>query len=133
MLLLLSGTGSDATETTDSPPGAIKLLPDYTHQTQQGIDTRMGKIFKKGGLTIQYDIGFFAGNYAGSQQKNQRRWYKEQIINGQTVQLVRTKDRTLCVTFVEHSANFYAKVKTEEDIADVLLMVLTYTPTEKAR
>jgi hypothetical protein len=55
-------------------------------------------------------------------------WTKEQTVQGRAVQLVQTKDRTLYVTFPDSSSNFYATVKNNEDLADVLLMVFTYAP-----
>ncbi|HET8645888.1 MAG TPA: hypothetical protein VFO85_10385, partial [Vicinamibacteria bacterium] len=58
---------------------------------------------------------------------------KEQTVGGQPLQLLLIKDRTLYVTFPEAKtgvlggpANFKASVKSDEDLADVLLMVLTF-------
>jgi hypothetical protein len=41
------------------------------------------------------------------------------------------KDQTLYVTFLETSANFYGKVKSDDAMVDMLLMVLTYAPPGK--
>ena len=119
----------------DPPPGSIKLLDGYKHQKLQGIDTRVGKIWKENGISIQYDIGRMSGNYAKQQreyQADQLLWAKEQTIKEARVELVLKKDRELYVSFPEHSANFYGKVQTEEDLVEALLMVLTYLPAEKA-
>jgi hypothetical protein len=115
------------------PPGGIKLLPGYQHQKLQGIDTRVGKISKEGGLAIEYDIGRLAGNYAKGQDKAGLLWFKEQVVGGRSVQLAFTKDRTLIVTFPETHANFSGKTKSDEDLADMLLMVLSYAPEAKAK
>jgi hypothetical protein len=56
-ILLFSSVAFAATTQKDPPPGNIKLLPGYQHKTLQGIDTRVGKIWKEGGLEIKYDIG----------------------------------------------------------------------------
>ncbi len=124
-----------AASADDPPPGSITLLDGFKHQTLQGIDTRVGKIWKDGGITIQYDIGRLAGNYAEQQrtyQADQLVWHKQQTVKAKRVQLALTKDRELFVSFPDHSANFFGKVQKEEDLVDALLMVLTYLPAEKA-
>ena len=120
-----------AEDPVGTAPGGMKLLTGYRHQSLQGIDTRVGKIWKKDGLTIHYDIGLLAGNYAKSQAKEAPVWHKEQVLGGRSVHLTFAKNKTLFVTLQEENANFYAAVKSEEDTADVLLMVLSYSPTEK--
>ncbi len=119
----------------DPPPGSITLLDGFKHQKMQGIDTRVGKIWKDGGITIQYDIGRLSGNYAKQQrdyQADQLLWAKQQTWHGQPVELAMMKDRQLYVSFPERHANFYGKVQKEQDLVDALLMVLTYLPAEKA-
>ena len=111
------------------PPGSIRLLPNYKHKRERGIDTSVGSIWKDKGASIKYDIGRLAGNYAQSQKaQGQYYWYKEQVLNGSTVQLLFTKDRTLYVTFPKHTANFYGKLQSDEDLADILLMLATFSP-----
>jgi hypothetical protein len=115
----------------DPAPGGMKLLPGYEHTKRRGIDTDVGKITKKDGLTIEYDIGGLAGNYAKNAAKGKPLWYKQQTVGKQKFDVCLSKERTLYVT-ADGFANFYAKVKTDEDIADVLLMALTYDlPAEK--
>jgi hypothetical protein len=111
---------------TDPPPGSIQLLPGYIHKKEQGIDTAVGKIYKARGVTISYDIGGLAGRTISPEDKSSYAWYKEQTINNQTVRIAMSRDRELVVTFVEASANFRTVVRTNEDLADVLLMLLTY-------
>ena len=122
------------------PPGGIKLLPGYEHKSLPGIDTTNGKIWKKDGVTIEYVNGKLAGNQVEEvkkaitqTKKDSIRWYKEQTVGGQPVQLLLTKDRTLYATVPEAKtgvmggpANFKASPKSDEDLADVLLMVLTF-------
>ena len=123
-----------AASADDPPPGSITLLDGFKHQKLQGIDTRVGKIWKDGGITIQYDIGRLSGNYAKQQreyQADQLLWAKQQTWHGQPVELVMMKDRQLYVSFPERHANFYGKIPKEEDLVAALLMVLTYLPAEK--
>ncbi len=124
-----------AASADDPPPGSIMLLDGYKHQKLQGIDTQVGKIWKDGGITIQYDIGRLAGNYAQQQRKyqaDQLVWDRQQRWHGQPVELAMMKDRQLFVSFPERHANFYGKVRKEQDLVDALLMVLTYLPAENA-
>ena len=129
--ILLCGTIGFA-QGADAPPGSIKLLPGYTHHRLRGIDTQVGKISRKDGLSIEYDIGESAGDYAES-QKADAAWFKQQVINGQAVQVAFKKDKQLIVTFTNGPANFFATIKSEEDMADVLLMLSTYTPDKKSK
>jgi hypothetical protein len=127
---IVSGTGY-----AEEPawPGNLKLLPGYKHEKLEGIDTRVGKIRKEGGFAFHYDIGRLAGNAARAQDKANLLWYKEQVVNGHPVQFAFTKDRMLFVTFPETSANFSGQPKSDEDLTDMLLMVLTYDPQAKPR
>ena len=57
-LACLLTTVATAAGETPLPGGlAIELLPGYTHQELQGIDSTVGKLVKKDGLTISYEIG----------------------------------------------------------------------------
>ncbi len=110
------------------PPGGIKLLAGYAHFQEQGIDTRVGRIKKEGGLDIEYDIGRLAGEYTNTcvRDKNACVWFKEQKLEYGIVKIALTKDGEIIATFPKTTANFFAQVKSQEDIADFLIMILTY-------
>ena len=113
---------------SNAAPGGIKLLPGYQHEVGRGFDTSVGTIWKKDVLSIGYDIGELSGNEAGfygPQKSSRMAWYKEQYVNGQKVQLCFMKDRIFHVS-VANYANFRAKIESDEALADMLLMVLTY-------
>jgi len=132
VLVFLSGWLAGQLSTAVRPaPGGIRLLPGYTHQLKQGFDSEVGTISKAGGVTIQYDIGELAGNYAECDPKlcgwtKGEVWRKKQTIKGQAVVLVYTQEKTLIVSFPESRANFYATVDSSEQLTEMLLMVLTY-------
>lgn len=110
-----------------SPPGGIKLLDGYVHVTEQGIDTWVGRIKKEGGLDIRYDIGRLAGEYVNQcLYNNTCVWYKEQQLKGGLVKIALKNDGIIFATFPKTTANFSAKVKSQEDIADFLIMILIY-------
>ena len=133
LVTTLSATAQKAPSDPSPPPGAIRLPEDFRHERLQGIDTAVGRISKAGGLTIEYDIGGLAGNYAKGIEKNDRQWTIKQTINGQPVEIVKSKDGKVTATFTKVSANFWAKVTSEEDLAAFLAIVLTYPagPAEK--
>lgn len=107
------------------PPGAIRLLEGYHHERLQGIDSTVGRIWKDGGLEIRYDIGGLAGNYAALTKASERSWAMTQVINGQSAEIVRTKDGRVIVSF-EGNVNFFAKISNDEDLAALLTIALTY-------
>ncbi|HET9216150.1 MAG TPA: hypothetical protein VFR18_04175 [Terriglobia bacterium] len=133
----------------DQTPGAIVLLSGYKHQKIQGTDSFPGRIRKDNGLEIEYDIGGLTGNFAeqilSRTSGKKPAWSKEQTMRGMRVVTVLTTDRWLIVTFSSLPpglgrssqgvwalpANFSAKVNSDEDIADMLSMIMTYSPASQ--
>jgi hypothetical protein len=122
-------------------PGAIKLLPGYVHEPKQGFDSIVGTIAKKGGLEINYDIGRvpkpgglrLGGDFVDQPKqvpKDMLDWYKEQVVQGHEVHLAYGKDKLLLASFPAHGVNFAAKAATPEDLADALLIILTFPKAE---
>jgi hypothetical protein len=120
----------------EDPPGGITLLPGYQHLRGRGVDSRVGMISNGRGFEIRYDIGTMAGNRASNPRD--RVWLKTQVLGGNQVQISFSTDRVLNVTFPATPgvrgpgsslpANFYAKVTSDEDVVDLLLMAMSYKP-----
>jgi hypothetical protein len=107
-------------------PG-INLLDGYQHKAEAAEDSAAGKIWKEGGITIHYDIGRLAGQYVDPARRSDYAWFREQQVNGHKVYSARTKDGQVLVTFAgDKPANFHADCRSQDDVADMLLMVLTY-------
>ncbi len=122
---------ADVATKIDPPPGSINLVDGYIHTKKQGIDTAVGEISKSNHLKINYDIGFLASNYASriyNDLGENVAWYKLQKVNDMTLYLIRGKDGTIVATFPETCANFYAKTTSDEEVADFILMIMTYKP-----
>ncbi len=137
--LALYGQHSSA---ADPPPGDLKLLDSYTHKKLQGFDSLPGVISKPGGLQIYYEIGAIPkpgapqfGSQFTDKAKNtpakQRQWYKEQIIAGQPVHLAYTNTGVLIASFPKSGINFRVDVKSDEDLAEALLTILSYPSAAK--
>ncbi|HSK72539.1 MAG TPA: hypothetical protein VK892_12620 [Pyrinomonadaceae bacterium] len=117
---------------TPPPPCGIKLLDGYVHVPLRGIDSWVGRIKKEGRLTITYDIGYLAGEYVNHcLWDNSCLWYKEQQFNGGLVKIALGSNEAIYATFPKTYANFYAEVKTQEDIAEFLLIIMTYDETQE--
>ena len=136
-MLLFGTTTATSTFAADARLGGIRLLPGYVHQPLQGFDSIVGKITKKDGLQINYEIGGIpkpGGIRLGGQfsdrpkltPKNQVRWYREQIVNGQPVHLAYRKDDVLLVSYPKKGMNLSVKLRSADEMAEALLMILTY-------
>src|SRR4051794_21277621 len=114
-IMIVVGALSVAAQKSSPPPGAIQLPDGFRHVRYRGIDTQVGRIVKEGGLEIRYDIGGLAGNGAAGVKEDDRKWTIKQVINGEPVQIVKSKDGSVVVTFTGMGANFWAKVSNEEE------------------
>jgi len=125
--------------------GQIRLPDGYKHEQLQGFDSVPGRIVKKGGLQIRYDIGAIPRpgglrlggqftDHAKNMPKGQRQWYKEQTVAKQPVHMALGKDDVLRVAFPLSGINFHTKVKSKKEIDEALAIILTYrgsAPTKK--
>lgn len=147
VFLLLSTAPAD-----DPPYGDIKLLDGYKYKRGRSVDTINGVIFTDGGLRIEFESGISEGYAVDPKKRKSYVWYREQDVRGHKVLLAMTRSgvgtrwepekprgpnpRTiLMVTFPGtfgpmDAANFYAEVLNDKEIADMLLMVLTFDPTK---
>jgi hypothetical protein len=138
-VFLLGLTSSAASAQTPLPGGfEIRLLPGFTHKPLQGFDSIVGKIVKKDGLEIGYEIGPIPRkgqpveggsfvNQALQLPEGKRLWLKEQTVGGRKFYVAYSKDQRLLVSTAraKQGVNFSAVAKTPAEVADVLLMALT--------
>ena len=114
------------------PP--IKLLPGYAHEVGRCTDTIDGTITKENGIKIYYDIGSPAGNYALFHYKKGKKdlvWSKVQKNNGLKVRITYLKDGSIYATFGKWT-NFISTVKTDEELADFMNMIMSYGADEES-
>jgi hypothetical protein len=104
----------------------VKLLPGYKQQEGRSLDSTVGHIWKEGGLRISYDMAGVYTDCDSCDWTKGETWRKKQLINGQETVLVFTKSRRLVVSFPESHANFYATVRNESELTDMLLMLATF-------
>lgn len=135
----------------DPPYGGVKLLKGYSYERSRAVDTINGRIYKENGLSIEFESGISEGYAVDSKQQKGYLWYREQEINGHKVFVALTRPgvntrwepkkprradiRILMATFPGKfgpldAANFYAEVVDDTEVADALLMILTFDPTK---
>ena len=138
-LTLICATTSVVAAQTALPGGfEIRLLPGYKHEPLQGIDSIVGKVVKQDGLEIMYEIGrvpagdFRLGgdysNRAAALPEQNRLWLKEQTVGGRKFTIAYGQDHRLTISTAndKQGVNFSAVAKSDEELADVLLMVLSF-------
>jgi|SRR5215831_12685568 len=133
----------------DEPYGGLRLLDGYRFERSHTFDTINGVITKPGGLRIEFERGINEGYAVEPKNKDKYIWFREQTVNGHKLMLALVKRdvtpwkpevgrnprpaNVLIVTFPlrigpDAAANFYGEVANEQEIADMLLMVLTFDP-----
>jgi hypothetical protein len=133
--------------------GGIKLLEGYSVKRGSAVDAAAWTIEKRGGLTILFEAGANEGSWADAKERARYSWYREQKVNGYTARFALVKrglktqwepsdsrglppGNILLVSFLlagdqpSHTANFSAKVADSQEIADALLMVMTFDPSK---
>lgn len=140
LVLAPSGPQEPAPQDTP-PPGHLRLLEGYHHRRGLGFDSLTGRIWKEDGLEITYDIGGMSGNWAEGVHPTQRAWIRQQTLAGHALTVVETTEGEVRVSFAANEgeatagglgtypANFTAKIGDRADLADLLLMALTYPET----
>ena len=122
----------DGTELLTLEGFTLRLPRGSHHQRKQGTDSIIGTItLGKGGLALDYDIGFMAGNYAMS-ESIPADWRKHDENNGVPFDYSLTKSgkkESLKVTFPKQGpANFVAELNEPEDMDRVLTILRTLKP-----
>jgi hypothetical protein len=135
LLLLLAPTFSDG-QKIDALNGSrpvilpIQLLPGYKVEGGHGTDTAGARIFKDGETSIAFGLGIHMAVQADSVDETRVAWKEDQIVNGRHLTCVYTKSGELIASFRDLPvANFSAKIRTQQELAEMLLMVLTFEPS----
>lgn len=108
----------------------IHLLPEYRIQVRSDFEGGVhGKIWKQGGPSIAFDVDIYTPSAVDSVEKGQIAWREEQSETPGHVICIYTKSKDLLITFGgPRPANFRSKIRGQRDLAEVLLMVLTFEP-----
>ena len=113
---------------------SVQLLPGYKLVQGSDTDSYGGSISRPDGLHIQIDIGPMSGLWADPSKPEKHLWVFQQTIRGHTVFIgIRphgdhNTEKLLCVTYPRGIVNFFAVVHSDQEIAEMLSMALTYEP-----
>jgi hypothetical protein len=125
----MATTQNQDTTTSSPAKSPVRLLPGYKIQMSAGIDTWGGTIWKDDGLKIEFNSGLHVGVAADLVDRKDVVWREVQDINGQEVICVYTNLNDLIVSFPRLVTNFQGHAQHNQDIAEMLLTVLTFEPT----
>jgi hypothetical protein len=108
----------------------LRLLPGYKLQAGAGYDNGpSGKIRKENGPAIEFHMGPYFSEATESIKKEEILWREEQVVNGQSFTCVYTKSEDLVISHQPLPvANFQAKIHSQQEMAEMLLMVLAFEP-----
>jgi len=136
------GSAAAKPAVADLAVGTIQLPPGWRQQRTGTLDSQMGEIAPADGrLLVHCDIGVMAGTHISADcqpyQKGQCIWLKEQQIRGHrvVVGLVFDRDRPRARPHrlrlrdqreITVPRELLGTVRTDEDVADVLLVALSY-------
>jgi hypothetical protein len=134
----------------DEPYGNLKLLDGFKYKRSNTFDTINGLIYSSSGFSIEFESGTGLGFAADPKKRTQYAVFREHTVNGNKIYLAitlpgvgtnwepknkrsRESGRIVLITFPGnmsplHAANFSAEVKSDSELADMLLMVLTFDP-----
>jgi len=121
--------------------GSVKVPLLCTNRRTGTIDSDRGELMFRN-LLINYDIGLMAGTHAAAGNKNTFGWYDEKVVNGHKIsigfkeegnawKLVMTIRKNSDNIVREEPANFWANVKNETEIINVIKIVFSYTQNQK--
>lgn len=111
------------------PDAAVRPMDGWKHETLRGIDSTVGRFVGERGFEIRYDAGGMAGNWAaGARKRGEVAWSRKQVVNGLPCEFVMTTKGRIIATFPEQMTNFFAEAKSPEDVADFMLLAMTFSP-----
>lgn len=141
LFLVLICTIPAAAQKNEPPPFKIRLLPGYRHNRLFGVDTTVGRISKRHGLIIEYDLGDLPVREPPRVRpprnwNRQCKWIKDDDSSPTADTDINCKidtdenghKQTLFVHFPD-GATFWAQVKNKQQISEMVRMVLTYDPS----
>jgi hypothetical protein len=151
-IVILAAVLAPASSGAQSVLGGIQLLDGYSLKRESAVDTVAWKIEGRNGMTINFEAGASEGSAADPAEREKYSWYREQWIRGYKVRVALVRPglktrweaansrgapsgNTLLVTFLldkhhpNHTANFETKITNPGELADSLLMILTFDPS----
>jgi hypothetical protein len=106
------------------PPAGIAVLPGFTFITRPSVGTEIGQLAKDRGPTIAYEVGKARAPLVQESDRAGSLWSRRLTVPGGEVEVYMLSENELRVGFAD--GNFIGRnVRTNEDVADVLLTALS--------
>jgi hypothetical protein len=112
--------------------GTIRVPENFTNKRTGTIDSERGELTGPG-LMIGYDIGFMAGTHIGPLQLKEYNSYFNTSVNGHNTWIGLNKEKLVVTIYdpgkkeiASFPANFWATVKSENDVIEVLKIIFSY-------
>ncbi len=106
------------------PPAGLAVLPGYTFITRSSVGMEVGQLVKDRGPTISYEVGRLRASLVQDSDKASSLWSRRLVTRGGEVEVYMLSGDELRVGYAD--GNFIGRnVKTNEDVADVLLTALS--------
>jgi len=114
----------------------IDLPPGSRHQVEEGIDSIVGAVvLGETQITLQYDIGGFAGNYARYEGNGPFVWQNRETNEGVVMDTALADHdgrRTLYISFPNFGpANFWTDIRNQSEIELILEVAGTVRRMER--
>jgi hypothetical protein len=110
----------------------FRLLPGYKLKATPGLEGgEYATISMEGGASMEFARGEYRANAIDTIKKDQSLWREEQTIGENHFVCIYTRSHELVVTVFANRqppADIRARIHSEKDMADVLLMVTTFDP-----
>ena len=109
----------------------VRLLPGYKIELRDGFEGDFGgRIWKPGGLSLDFDSGIHNPKAIDSIEAKDVRWRAEQIFDGHHVVLVYGTSGRVAISILDRAVNFRGKIRNQQDLAEMLLMALTFETSQ---
>jgi hypothetical protein len=127
--LIPSGLYPQGAEKTpqNSSRSPVRLLPGYTIELGSGAEGQIGGSIKnKNGLAISFhSFDMYSKDAVTLVKQSDIAWRSQQIIGGRSLTMVCTRANDITITLGD-GTNFGARIRTSQEMADLLLMAVTY-------
>jgi hypothetical protein len=131
IVALTLANGSQVIVKQQEPPaknlavaGGMEVLPGYQHRRMSGFDTARGVVWKDAGPSIEYEFGEVANRAAAAYRAKGRA--TRTVTNGHSYDIVFDEAADVIVGTIGFFNFTATKVKTKADVADVLLMAMSF-------
>jgi hypothetical protein len=135
-ILLLCAPCAPNTQKTQTPKkkepsrSPFLLLPNYKLDVRAGFEgDYSGTVWTPDGLSIEYDVDIDAPRVVDAIEMSQIAWRLRQTLNGRSFDCIYTKSDEFVITSPDAPpANLRAKIRSRQELAEMLLMALSFDP-----